>query len=138
MRRLVAAQQRQVEEQHERLADDDGRAAGRRAQGRRGAGVDLRIDAARLDVAGAVLADLGDAQQARAAVAAKATMSPGSSARREGDSAKAARSRAAQASNSQTSAICAACSASSTSGRSATATRPLCPARRRASSTAAG
>ncbi len=68
MRRLVAAQQRQIEEQHERLADDDGRAAGRRAQGRRGAGVYFGIDAARLDVAGAVLADLGDAQQARAAV----------------------------------------------------------------------
>ena len=68
MRRLGAAQQRQVQEQHERLADDDGRAAGRRAQGRRGAGVYLGIDAARLDVAGAVLADLGDAQQARAAV----------------------------------------------------------------------
>ena len=68
MRGLGAAQQRQIEEQHERLADDDGRTARRRAQGRRGAGVDLRIDAARLDVAGAVLADLGDAQQARAAI----------------------------------------------------------------------
>ena len=61
---------------------------------------------ARLDLALAVLADLGDAQQTRVAVRRRAlTTSPGSSASRLGGSVKLARSRAAQVSNSQVSAI---------------------------------
>ena len=66
--RLVAAQQRQVEEHDERLAGDDGDAAARAAGGAGGVGIDIGVEAAGLDVARAVLADLGDAQQARAAV----------------------------------------------------------------------
>jgi len=48
---LVAAQQRQVEEYDQRLADDDGCATGGAAYGRRGGGIDFGVDAARLDVA---------------------------------------------------------------------------------------
>ena len=66
--RLVAAQQRQIEEQRERLADDDDRAARRGAKRGRSAGVDVSIERACVDGAVAMLADRGDAQQTRAAV----------------------------------------------------------------------
>ena len=137
--RLVAAQQRQVEEERQRLADDDDRAARRRAHRRRGAGVDVGIEAARLDVAVAVLADLGDAQQARAAVDGErderrpARARGGSAAARRRHARAPPRPRTARSRPSR-----AACSGSSTSGRSATAMRPLWPTRRRASSTAGG
>jgi hypothetical protein len=63
MGRLVASQQRQIQEQKERLADDGARPTDRLAHDRAGAGIDLGIDAPRLDIAGAVLGDLGDAQK---------------------------------------------------------------------------
>jgi hypothetical protein len=66
VRRLVATQERQVEEHDQRLADHHRGAAGAAAHGRCGGGVDFGVDAARLDVAYAVLADVGDAQQPRA------------------------------------------------------------------------
>ena len=69
--RLVAAQQRQVEEHDEGLAGDDADAPPWPRAPPRGVGVDIGVEAAGLDVARAVLADLGDAQQARAAVGGK-------------------------------------------------------------------
>ena len=66
--RLVAAQQGQIEEHDERLADDDADTAALAAGGAGGVGIDVGVEPAGLDVAHAVLPDLCDAQEVRAAV----------------------------------------------------------------------
>ena len=61
--RLVAAQQRQIDELDERLSRNDGSIRPRGALRAGAAAIDFRIDAARFDVARAVLVDLGHAEQ---------------------------------------------------------------------------
>src|SRR5262245_49218391 len=60
---LVAAQDGQVEEDDERLAGDDVDTTSADADGSWSVGVEIGVEAQRLDVAGTVLADLGDAQE---------------------------------------------------------------------------
>ena len=113
----------------ERLARDRRRTPSpARARAGGDAGVDVRIDAARLDLARAVLADLGDAQQPRLPAAVeRQTTSPGSSASAARRQREAAPARAPpRLSNSQVSAMrVAPARRSSTSGSRPAPTRPL-------------